>query len=63
MELSNVALGELRSILEQDIGKDLTDQLSQAEIHNFGMLLLTIAANELKRCARMKEWAKSNEPP
>jgi len=49
ISLSPQALQELKDILIKDIGKESVEQLSDADIHEFGELLLTLAKQELKR--------------
>ena len=58
MQLSQEAIDELRSILEVDIGKDLSDSLADTELQEFGEFLLILAANELKRRARKRKQAE-----
>lgn len=47
LKLSKTALSELKTILEQDIGKDALHQLSEAQINHIGCFLLTLTAIQL----------------
>jgi hypothetical protein len=48
VQLSEKALSELKSILEQDIGVEALNKLSEAEINHIGCYLLTLADIQLK---------------
>jgi len=51
MEISEKAIKELRDILTVDIG-DAVNELSDQDLNNFGMFLLTVGVNSLKVRAR-----------
>ena len=48
MELSIQAITDLRNTLDQDFGADFSLQLSDSEVNEIGLLLLTIVAEGLK---------------
>jgi hypothetical protein len=55
VQLSEKALSELRIVLEQDIGKEALNRLSEAEINHIGCLMLTLTAIQLKIRIREKK--------
>jgi hypothetical protein len=55
VQLSEKALSELKIVLEQDIGKEALNRLSEAEINHIGCLMLTLTAIQLKIRIREKK--------
>ena len=55
VQLSEKALSELKVVLEQDIGKEALNRLSEAEINHIGCLMLTLTAIQLKIRIREKK--------
>lgn len=51
MELSEVAIKELKEVLTVDIGEAVND-FSEQELNEFGTFLLTVGVNALKVRAR-----------
>lgn len=51
MELSEIAIKELKEVLTVDIGKAVND-FSEQELNEFGTFLLTVGVNALKVRAR-----------
>jgi len=51
MEISETAIKELRDILMVDIG-EAVNELSDQDLNDFGMFLLTVGVNSLKVRAR-----------
>ena len=47
IQLSEKAMTELKIVLEQDIGKEALEKLSEAEINHIGCFLLTLTATQL----------------
>ena len=54
MNLSGQALTELKDILRIDIGNSV-DELTETELEEFGVFLLSIGVNSLKVRARLQE--------
>lgn len=55
LQLSEKALLELKIVLEEDIGKEALNELSEAEINHIGCLMLTLTATQLKIRIREKK--------
>lgn len=53
MELSEKAIRELREVLKVDIG-DAVNEMSDQDLNDFGMFVLTVDATYLKMIARQK---------
>jgi len=49
MELSNNAKAELRKILEKEIGSKRASLLSETDLQQMGIFLLTLTAESLKK--------------
>lgn len=48
VQLSEKALSELKIVLEQDIGTEALNKLTEAEINHIGCLMLTLTSIQLK---------------
>lgn len=55
MELSKKAINELRDVLIKEIGPKATSEMSDNELDEIGMFLLTVLAEGLKLKVREKE--------
>ena len=55
MQLSQKALTDLKKILSSEIGKDNLDQLSEIDLNQLGVFLLTLTAICMKIHIRNKQ--------
>jgi hypothetical protein len=55
VQLSDKALSELKIVLEQDIGKEALEKLTEAEINHIGCMMLVLTSIQLKIRIREKK--------